>query len=404
MQKDLDRLKPKTHLGPRSTCLHGTRVETIGFVLSWIARSNGSILWLSGLAGTGKSSIMGTIACHAREMGVQSRLGAFIRFDRLEMNDPSGFFTSLAYELSHFDNEIGKLIAEVVKRRPDIADCSFSTQCDDLITKPLKSIGRLPKAGPLVILIDGMDECKRSDKRDELLHVLSSKLQPNLPFLKVVIASRPEHDLEVTFISSEKPWITPYPLDQSSDAVDQDIRRYFENKLGEIQDPAFHTYCHDNNAIGKLTERASGLFIWADTVYRFIKMLPKPRIAVVLNTSIPLKAQDALTTLYTTALDSILSENGCDDDITHGVMTVLGSVVTAKHPLTVPIIDGLFFPDDTNVGASDFLQKLVSVATVSDDGIVRLLHKSFDDFLLAPSRCGLNWYIDTEAFHRRMTI
>jgi hypothetical protein len=164
MKTTLQQLEPKQPLGPRSICLPGTRARTISLILSWIMECNGGILWLSGLAGTGKSSIMGSIVDHAHDMDGRSHLGAFIRFDRVQMNDPSNFITSLAYHLGLFDTDIGKEVADVLKQRPDIARYPFMRQFDKLIIKPLKAVARLTDVGPLVVLVDGIDECERSDK------------------------------------------------------------------------------------------------------------------------------------------------------------------------------------------------------------------------------------------------
>jgi len=318
------------------------------------------------------------------------------------MNNPSSFITSLAYHLGLFDTDIGREVADVVKQRPDIARYPFTRQFDELIGKPLKAVVRLKDAGPLIVLVDGMDECKRSDKRWELLDVLSTKLQSNaFPFLRVVVASRPDDDLEKAF-SSSKPWITSYRLDRPSDNVDQDIHRYFEVKFRDIQDDRFHAYCNEHDALRKLTDRASGLFIWADTAYRFIKHLPVRRIITMLGTSIPSKALDALTTLYATALDSILSESADDDDIKDGVLTVLGTTIVTGEPFTVEMLNRLFFSEaSAYVCAGDFLSKIASVATVDEKGRVHLLHKSFDDFLTDGPRAG-QWYIEKELWHKRM--
>ena len=106
------------------------------------------------------------------------------------MNDPSDFITSLAYHLGLFDTDIGKEVADVLKQRPDIAHYPFMRQFDELIIKPLKAVARLTDVGPLVVLVDGIDECERSDKRQELLEVLSTRLRRDLfPFLWVVVAS-----------------------------------------------------------------------------------------------------------------------------------------------------------------------------------------------------------------------
>ncbi|PBK68535.1 hypothetical protein ARMSODRAFT_1019665 [Armillaria solidipes] len=59
MHQLLQDLRPWTSLGPKSTCMKGTRVATINYLMDWIADCNGGMMWCSGLAGTGKSSLVG---------------------------------------------------------------------------------------------------------------------------------------------------------------------------------------------------------------------------------------------------------------------------------------------------------------------------------------------------------
>jgi hypothetical protein len=86
----------------------------------------------------------------------------------------------------------------------------------------------------------------------------------------------------------------------------------------------------------------------------------------MLGTSIPVKSLDALTTLYATALDSILSESG-GDDIKDGVLTVLGTTIITDELFTVDILNRLFFSTpSTNACARDFLPMIASVATTDE--------------------------------------
>lgn len=70
----------------KRSCLKGTRTAVMKQITDWIQSADADaprVLWLSGMAGTGKSTIAYTIA---REYQEQSRLGAFFAFNR---SDPS---------------------------------------------------------------------------------------------------------------------------------------------------------------------------------------------------------------------------------------------------------------------------------------------------------------------------
>ncbi|KAK0458661.1 uncharacterized protein EV420DRAFT_1216694, partial [Desarmillaria tabescens] len=82
----------------------GTRVEAINYLMAWIAECSGGMLWCSGLAGTGKSSLVGTLhELLTVHLKTRKRLGAFIRYDRVEYSDASHLITSIAYSLGLFD-------------------------------------------------------------------------------------------------------------------------------------------------------------------------------------------------------------------------------------------------------------------------------------------------------------
>ncbi len=85
MKTLLQELKPEWELGPKSTCMAGTCVETINYLLTWIAEYDDGVLWCSGLAGTGKSALVGTLhKLLSFQMSGHSHLAAFICYDRTE--------------------------------------------------------------------------------------------------------------------------------------------------------------------------------------------------------------------------------------------------------------------------------------------------------------------------------
>jgi len=60
----------------RPVCLHGTRQDALAFITGWLTMpSDGTnVLWLHGLAGSGKSTLSTTVAEYFCELG---QLGAF---------------------------------------------------------------------------------------------------------------------------------------------------------------------------------------------------------------------------------------------------------------------------------------------------------------------------------------
>jgi hypothetical protein len=392
MWQTLGRLKPTADELTSPPCVPGTRVESIQATMSWIVDFNGEVLWIKGLAGTGKSTLMSSIKDLSFGMG---RLGAFIRFDRMKMNDPSRVITTLAYKLAELDVRIGEAIANAASKSPRVAD-RLSTQFKDLVVNPLRTIEELGADGPIVVLVDALDESQRSDKWVELLSVLAGGFGKDLPFVRLIVASRTHPDIERIFKPDH---IRPLILDTN----DSDIRVFFEKKLLEIDNDYIQKFCAENNCVDELTKRANGLFIWAATMLAFILQYPARRLGSVLNSPSSPDAETALNSLYKTALESTVEESEFNDDIKSDIRRLLGAVLVAVTPpgLTHSTIGTLLFGSQEESLAQDILSKLSSVISF-EMGPIRLLHKSFDDFLHAQSRCGEDWYINVEVHKKDM--
>ena len=101
----------------RTTCLDNTRLDVIKFIIDWIADESDDrkrVLWLNGLAGSGKSTLSTTIALTMRDLHL---LGAFFFFDRdiPERNAPT-LIRTLAYQLALFDVSIGAEVSRIAER------------------------------------------------------------------------------------------------------------------------------------------------------------------------------------------------------------------------------------------------------------------------------------------------
>jgi len=100
----------------RPRCLPGTRIAIIRTILEWVTHPyNQSILWLSGLAGSGKSTIAATVADCLDEF---HRLGSYIFFSRDvdDLRRPELVIRRWADGLAAFDSGIAKCLYEALQR------------------------------------------------------------------------------------------------------------------------------------------------------------------------------------------------------------------------------------------------------------------------------------------------
>ncbi|KAF7335373.1 WD40 repeat-like protein [Mycena venus] len=123
----------------RSLCLVGTRCKILDDITEWATGSSdaGNILWLSGVAGSGKSTVSTTIAESLREL---ERLGAFLFFDRNDQarSHPDAVIRTIAYWLSLSSPHVGSAIAATIRRDPAIVNAPLLTQFTKLLLDPLQ--------------------------------------------------------------------------------------------------------------------------------------------------------------------------------------------------------------------------------------------------------------------------
>ncbi|KAK7442750.1 hypothetical protein VKT23_015997 [Stygiomarasmius scandens] len=393
-------------LEPRSHCLNGTRRESLKKIIDWIARGQESILWLSGVAGCGKSALMGSLYDVLNELGCNSRLAAFVRFDRNEFNDPHLFIGALVRRLVSFDGRLGQAIIDVVQQRSDIAEVrKMSEQLESLVLGPLnKCRTEMQREGPIAIVIDGLDECMQNDRESfsELLQLFTNNLFAPFPHVRIIIASRPEYAIRKAFTTKDH--IHHFPLDITSSETQADIRFFLEHEFSEKR--KLQSVASDD--LDKLAQRASGLFIWARVTVDFIADDPENRLPEVIKADPPADALNALTILYHTALDSVVDEKG-DESGKTDIHLVLAIIMATNQVCSMGLISLPLPPSSAlqgwinhhpstcsgQINVSDLLDKLQSVLLEDKNGGWSLLHKSFDDFLTDQSRCG-DWFIDVK--------
>jgi ABC-type dipeptide/oligopeptide/nickel transport system ATPase subunit len=110
--------------GQAQAC-QSTRSHLLRSITDWICLSTEQrVLWLHGLAGSGKSTLSTTIATFCRE---RESLGAFIFFDQYveERNQPWNVIRTIAYQLALFDTQMGAVISSAIHAMLTIAQSSL---------------------------------------------------------------------------------------------------------------------------------------------------------------------------------------------------------------------------------------------------------------------------------------
>ena len=403
VQEVLELLKPANmDASTRQLCFDGTRVGIRKQLIDRLSQPNDSphceVIWLLGLAGSGKSTLLNSIAEHFRAL---QQCGAFVFFDRSDPvnSDPSRVIPTLAYHLAQFSRPFAKALEQQIQARRDIVRSSLAAQFQMLLEKPSEAVAGLVHHSPIIIVIDGLDECGTEESRRGLLEVFSKHIQNLPPAFRVFVASRDESDIRSAF-SPPRIHVEQVDLRTDDSVTADDIAEYFRQRLASTA-KRFNLASDwpGPDIITQLSQCAGGLFIWASTAVGFIEggLLPEDQLPIVLNISTRGESLTNLHELYRVTLAEqfrSVRDNGLEV-----LRRVLGAIVVARERLTDEVLSrllGLELPKVQRI-----LSRLHSLLQWSPGQPIIVLHASFPDFLGDPGQCkDSRWHIDMPAHHR----
>jgi hypothetical protein len=358
------------------------------------AADHSSIFWITGSAGTGKTTIAYTVAEDCKKA---NHLGAsfFCSRDDADCSNPRFIFTTIAYQLGLYNSLYHDQVTQVLKLHPDIGYSDVSYQLEQLIVNPLQTLGN--SFPPCVVILDALDECKDRGATSIILSSLSRYIQELSP-LRFLVTSRPESHISTSFKSSELHATTQRLIlhEVKLGIVQCDIEQYLSSKLAvtaKTYSGLLETWPSPDD-IHSLALLSCGLFIFAATSIRFIEDRnysdPVGQLAILLqNTSIGMKGSlpfyHPIDKLYIQVLDHAFPS--ISFNLSGRLKLVLGTIVLLQDPLSstgVACLLGL----ELHIVQSTLLH-LHSVVIVPEDNdqAIRLLHPSLFDFITEPKRC-----------------
>lgn len=260
-------------------CHPGTREEVIGLIeRSMDPVWNGStprMLWLSGPAGAGKSAIMQTLAERCDKRGVPHANFFFFRADS-SRSDATALVPTLLHQIIQLYPSAGKIVAAALASNPLLFQMGLPEQFEMLMRLPTTGFRHsLSKHRPIVLLIDGLDECETTTNRaqEQILHALDTLLSRKGEFFRVVVTSRVEPQIEMTF-KHLRSQVDSIFLDDRY-LPEKDIRLVVIAEFDSIK--SSHSLAHtlpadwpSDSDIDGIVKKSSGQFIFAATVMRFI--------------------------------------------------------------------------------------------------------------------------------------
>ncbi|KAF9443085.1 hypothetical protein P691DRAFT_797681 [Macrolepiota fuliginosa MF-IS2] len=225
---------------PPPQCHPGTRLKIVEQTQEFFDnyRDGKRLLWVVGPAGVGKSAIMQTLAEIASTPSSNVMLGASLFFSVNGRDNASKAITTLAYQIAVNHHPYRQFVHNEINNDPKLPTKSIQMQFRKFIIKPFTNHGIYHEPKPLLILIDGLDECADKEKQCQLISLISnfSLTHPDVPLIWV-IASRPEPHITTTFsqagIASS---FVKQEIVIDSDEGRADVERYLHDELKKIRE------------------------------------------------------------------------------------------------------------------------------------------------------------------------
>ncbi|KAH7309928.1 NACHT and WD40 domain protein, partial [Stachybotrys elegans] len=391
-------------------CETGTRLNIRETIYQWADDfSSEPFFWLVGPAGTGKSTIARTIA---DTFSGERRLVAGYFFKRGEQgrNDTTRLFPTLAKQLAQTMPSFKGCLRKSLDGldRDAVEKKGLEVQFEKLLWLPLGDLPAIDTSQrPKVIIIDALDECERLEHLPRILALLGQLRDIKTVHLRVLFTSRSAPEIVNAFRPfTEEKTVRSLDLHQAfSQDTRTDIKIFLEKRFAYIrtkrriqQDP--WPAIEDLDRLVQLATNPQPLFIYAATLCRFVydekrPCNPKNQLKLWLK-----QCEDGKSQLHQ-IYDPILSQVFGNEEAESGQqLQFLGALVLLATPLPALSLAVLLSLDVDDVNW--WLPELHAVLEIPPEPHrpIRLLHKSFSDFLLSPRDTGTSkHYINATETH-----
>ncbi|PYH91216.1 hypothetical protein BO71DRAFT_433082 [Aspergillus ellipticus CBS 707.79] len=394
---------PKTKDYRPPFCLEGTRKEILQNIETWAeAEDENCIFWLSGMAGTGKSTIARSVAQMFTDKNCLGASFFFARGQR-ERAESIYFIPTLAKQLARTVPDLVSHLSDVIKQDESIPYKSLSAQWSSLILDPLSNLGySLMAPLVLVLVIDALDECKGETYVKEILGLLSSAKKLKIVQLRIFVTSRHESYLAEGF----KPisGITQHRMiDTAEDEqmTRHDIRIYLSSNLARIANDYEFQDWPGEQRLQRILGTTGRLFIAAATVIRFLEDFPDHEISMLPGTdSTENSSTEEIDEMYLGILQQAITNRRARGRLTELFQTVVGTIIILMEKLSKAELSILLHIDLNETKRT--IRDLHSVLVIpqSHDAPIDTFHLSFHDFLVDKRRCtDESLWIDEKRAH-----
>ena len=377
----------------KGLCAEGTRVKLLEDIEQWLSPQSSNaerIFWVTGIPGSGKSTLSATIVDNFRKKNTPVSAQFFISRNIPETVEPDKIIPTIAQQLAVSSPTAARVLEKTLKYG---YPSKREEQVASLLLDPIRELSK--SRDVVVIVIDALDELKDAD--ESVIEILShiSPTGCDLPSnIRFVITSRPEHWTDLsTSKSLELAVFRQQSLATESSVTE--VHNFIVARMKEIT-PKETDWDNwpDPDELQRLSDKANGLFHYAATALRWIEgQIRKYKKACRsrIFDQVDQMGTGQLDDLYKLVLTSW--ENADDPAVVaqtqlDGFHHVIGTILVLEKPLTIRQIIALLsdIPED-EFDVANFLQQMRSVlipgTTTSFDCATPQMHKSFRDYTMS---------------------
>ncbi|KAI0080137.1 hypothetical protein K474DRAFT_345480 [Panus rudis PR-1116 ss-1] len=403
-----------------SECYGNTRRWTLQAIEDWFNRFDKyspRIFWICGPPGIGKTAVAKSVASYAKQHGILAANFFFAIPSRgmgQGCSDGKLLFPTVAHQLASFHPSLKASIAAALREDIELPRRSIDIQFDRLFRQPLlfylqQSLIDQDPDTPIVIVMDGLDECADHELMADILRKLV-ELAPQLhPPVKLFLTSRPEYYIS-DILRDQPPEQCIYEYDfQDEERVQssEDLDVYFRDTLYDIAHKKQWTTAGpwpSAKDLAQLVNRADGLFIYAATVVRFVENSwkgPTDTMRLLLDDTDKVakaKLLAPIDQLYRAILENAVPPDEQDPEAFIGHIQRILIFVASSRPLDSlnslspkELLTWALQVSPASVNA--FIRPLHSVLDISRStegdltGNIGTYHRSFNEFIEDEKRC-----------------
>ncbi|KAN0141591.1 hypothetical protein V8E53_000053 [Lactarius tabidus] len=365
-------------------------------------KSTGSLLWIHGKPGSGKSVLCSAVIQDImvlREAGLASMAYYYFDFRDTDKQNRRNLLLSLLSQLSARSD----LCCDILHRIYVAHDNGAHKPTDDVLIQCLKETLTLSTDRPTYIMLDALDECPNTfgmpSPREVVLDFIKQLVELSLTNLRICVTSRPEIDIRAVI----EPLTTRRVSLHEETGQTRDIVEYVSSVVRS--DVRMGKWREEDQklVIETLSEKADGMFRWVFCQLEALRHCFPPSLRRILR-----ELPKSLDETYDCILKNI---NQATRAYTHRLLQCLTVAVRPlcleelaevlafdfdEAPGGIPSLNADWRREDQERAVLSTCSSLITIVHDGDSRVVQFSHFSVKEFLtsdrLAVATEGISFY------------